>query len=206
MCFLVLFTIAVVLFTVFSVFTLNQAERNIFGYKFFIVESDSMAATDFAAGDVVVIKDTDAGSLKKEDIISFVSQNSENQGEIITHKIRDIAVDERGNPVFITYGTTTGATDESVVTAENVVGKYRFSVPKAGYIFNFLKTPLGYILLILIPFLILIGYQVSKCIKLIKKYKQEKLKENIVLNEEIASLKKELAKLQETQKSNINSN
>ena len=72
MIFLKIFTIAVMIFTVFSVFTFDQTERSVLGHKFLIVQSDSMAATDFAAGDVVVIKETDVESVNKGDIISFI--------------------------------------------------------------------------------------------------------------------------------------
>ena len=128
MIFLKIFTIAVMIFTVFSVFTFDQTERSVLGHKFLIVQSDSMAATDFAAGDVVVIKETDVESVNKGDIISFISQDDENYGQIITHKVRDVLKDSEGEVAFITYGTTTGATDPWVVTSKNVVGEDRKSV------------------------------------------------------------------------------
>ena len=43
---LVAVTVGMMIFTVISVNTLDQSNRSIFGYKFFIVRSDSMSATD----------------------------------------------------------------------------------------------------------------------------------------------------------------
>lgn len=206
---LTVFTVLVMVFTLFSVFTFDQTERNVLGYKFFIVESDSMAATDFAAGDVAVIKETDVETIKKGDIISFVSQDSENYGHIITHKVKEIIKDADGKPAFITYGTTTGATDPSVVTSKNVVGEYKFSIPKAGHMFKFLKTPSGYIFCILIPFLILILLQAKKCVELFSNYKREVAaekkahkEENIALKEEVAALKQQLSEIKNKEKEN----
>ena len=79
---------AVMVFTVISVTTVDRNNREIFGYKAYIVLSDSMSATDFDAGDVVVIRQTDASSLQPGDIITFVSRNTHNYGENVTHKIR----------------------------------------------------------------------------------------------------------------------
>ena len=66
---LTIITVFIMVFTICSVLTFDKTERDVFGYYFFIVESDSMAATDFAAGDVVVVKKTDVKSLKEDDII-----------------------------------------------------------------------------------------------------------------------------------------
>ena len=84
----VLFAVGMMIFTVISVNTFDQNHRNIFGYKFFVVRTDSMAATDFDAGDIVIIKETDPSTLQVGDIIAFISQDPESYGEAVTHKIR----------------------------------------------------------------------------------------------------------------------
>jgi signal peptidase I len=60
-----IFAIFMMIFTLVSVNTFNRAERNLFGYKMFIVLSDSMSKTDFDAGDIVLVKETDPASLKE---------------------------------------------------------------------------------------------------------------------------------------------
>ena len=40
-------------FTIVSVNTFDRMDRSLFGYKAFIVLSDSMSATDFNAGDLI---------------------------------------------------------------------------------------------------------------------------------------------------------
>ena len=172
-------TIAVgmMIFTLISVSTFDKTDRNIFGFKFFIVTSDSMAATDFDAGDIAISKNVDPKTLKEGDIITFLSQDHDNFGEVVTHKIRRLTTDANGRPGFVTYGTTTDTDDRTVVTHEYVVGQYVGRIPKVGSFFMFLKTTPGYILCILLPFLLLILSQGLNCIRLFRQYRKEQMDE-----------------------------
>ena len=76
------------IFTVISVTTFNRNDRDLFGYKAYIVNTDSMAKTDFKAGDLIFVKEVDPNTLKEGDIITYLSQNTDSFGETITHKIR----------------------------------------------------------------------------------------------------------------------
>ena len=170
---IVLVAVFMMVFTIVSVLTFNRTDRNLLGYKAFIVLSDSMKATDFDAGDLVLVKDVDPATLQEGDIIAYTSQNTANYGQIVTHKIRTITTTADGEPGFITYGTTTGIDDETVVTYPYVVGKYQSRIPKLGMFFQFLKTTPGYIVCVLLPFLLLILMEGVHCIRLFRQYKQE---------------------------------
>ena len=169
--------VGMMIFTLISVSTFDKTERNLFGFKFFIVTSDSMSATDFDAGDIAISKNVDPKTLKEGDIITFLSQDPDNFGEVITHKIRRLTTDANGHPGFVTYGTTTDTDDRTVVTHEYVVGQYVGRIPKVGSFFMFLKTTPGYILCILLPFLLLILSQGLNCIRLFRQYKKEQMDE-----------------------------
>lgn len=182
------------IFTVISATTLNRNDRSLFGLKMYKVLSDSMKATDFAAGDLVFVKEVDPATLKEGDIVSYISQNTENFGETVTHKIRRLTTDADGNAGFVTYGTTTDTDDEKIVTYPFVVGKYQFHIPKLGYFFDFLRTTPGYIVCILIPFLLLILSQGLTSVRLFRQYKSE---QNAALEEEKAKI---AAEKEETQK------
>ncbi len=169
--------VCMMVFTVVSVNTFDRTDRSIFGFKAFIVLSDSMSATDFDAGDLVLVKEVDPSTLKEGDIISYQSTNTENYGEVVTHKIRELTKDENGEPGFITYGTTTDENDEKIVTYSFVLGKYQTKLPGVGQFFQFLKTPPGYIVCIFLPFLLLILVQGLNSIQLFKRYKKEQLAE-----------------------------
>ena len=191
---IVVFSLGMMAFTIISVTTFDRADRSVFGYSAFIVLSDSMKATDFDAGDLVIIKQTDPSTLKEGDIISFQSPDESNYGEIVTHKIREVTTDDEGNPGFITYGTTTDSNDQGIVTYNLVIGKYQGHIPKVGTFFNFLKSVPGYFICIFTPFFILILVQARNSIKLFRKYKKEQMEE---IQAEKKSLEEERVKSQE---------
>lgn len=170
---MVALAVFMMIFTIISVSTFDRADRNLFGYKAFIVLSDSMSKTDFNAGDLVLVKEVDPSTLKEGDIIAYTSQNTSNYGETVTHKIRKLTTDANGEPGFVTYGTTTDTDDETVVTYPYVLGKYSSHIPKVGAFFQFLKSTPGYIVCVLIPFLLLILLEGVRCIRLFRKYKAE---------------------------------
>ncbi len=181
---LVIAAVGMMIFTIISVNTFDKANRSIFGFKAFIVLSDSMSTVDgdaskgyFDAGDLVLIKEVDPSTLKEGDIIAYTSTNTENFGKTVTHMIRSITTDADGNPGFVTYGTSTGTDDANVVTYEYVLGKYSTHIPKVGSFFQFLKTTPGYIVCIFLPFLLLIGIQGFNSIRLFRKYKSEQMAE-----------------------------
>ena len=188
---IVAISVGMMIFTLFSVYTFDQNERNLFGFKFFVVTSDSMAATDFDAGDIIISKKVDARDLEVGDIITFVSQNSYNYGETVTHKIRKVTRTDDGAIAFVTYGTTTDTDDEALATI--IVGQYIGRIPNLGSFFLFLKTTPGYILCILVPFLLLILYQGLSTVRLFRKYKKEQLDE---LKAERAKIEQERAESQ----------
>ena len=184
---MVILAVGMMVFTVISVSTFDRADRKLFGYKAFIVLSDSMSKTDFNAGDLVLVKEVDPATLQEGDIIAYTSQNSSNPGETVTHKIRALTTNENGEPGFITYGTTTDTDDETVVTYPYVLGKYSSHIPKVGTFFQFLKSTPGYIVCILVPFLVLILLEGVRCIRLFRKYKAEQQAELQAERDKIAA-------------------
>lgn len=194
---MVALAVCMMIFTVVSVNTFDRSDRSLFGLKMFIVLSDSMSKTDFDAGDLVLVKEVDPKDLKEGDIIAYTSQNTSNYGETVTHKIRRLTTDANGAPGFITYGTTTDTDDETVVTYPYVLGKYKSHIPKVGKFFMFLKTTPGYIVCILIPFLVLILIQGLNCIRLFRRYKYEQEQEMKEEREKIAEERAENQKVME---------
>ena len=191
----VVISVSMMIFTFISVKTLDKTDQNLFGYKFFIVQTDSMAATDFSAGDIIITKNVDVRDLKEGDIITFLSQNPDSMNETLTHKIRKVTTDETGNIAFVTYGTTTNVDDEALATI--IIGKYTFALPYLGYFFQFLKQPAGYIVCILVPFLVLIISQGISTVQLFRRYKKEQVAEMDAEKEQIAKEREENQKMME---------
>ncbi len=205
---LIIAAVAMMIFTVISVSTFDRNDRDLFGYKAYIVRSDSMKSVDgdfekgyFKAGDLIFVKEVDPSTLKEGDIISYSSTNTENFGETVTHMIKTKTVDANGDAGFITYGTSTGSEDANVVTYPYVLGKYTGHIAGVGTFFNFLKTTPGYIICIFLPFLLLILIQGINSIRLFKKYKSEQLAEIEAQRErEKEELRAEREKIEEERK------
>lgn len=207
----VAFAAAMCIFTIIST-TFNKTNRSVLGYQGFIILSDSMSASNINAGDLVLTRSVDPSTLQPGDIITFTSRDPDIFGETVTHMIRDRGVDAQGKPGFITYGTTTGVDDKWVVTDYYILGKHQMTLPKVGNLFYFLKTPAGYISLILIPFLILILNQGINTVSLFRQYRKEKLEEveqeredlrrereeTLQMREELEALKRQMALAQST--------
>lgn len=194
---LVLLAVTMMIFTVISCTTFNRNDRSLLGYKMYIVNSDSMAATDFKAGALILVKEVDPSTLKEGDIITFMSQDTDSFGETITHKIRQVTTDAEGNPGFITYGTTTGTDDETIVTYPYVLGQYQSQIPGLGTFFNFLKTTPGYFVCIFTPFMLIILYEGIKFFNLFRRYKKEQMEAMQAEREQIEAEKLENAKMLE---------
>lgn len=171
-----------IIFTIVSLTAADREDRSIFGFRAFIALSDSMSATDFDAGDLVLVKEVDPATLKEGDIIAYISRSNASDGETTTHKIRRLTVDEDGKPGFITYGTTTDTDDEGIVTYGDVLGVYRGHIPKVGRFLAFIKTTGGFITCILIPLFLIVLAQGISCIRLLRTYRQEKGEEKVNKN------------------------
>lgn len=180
---LVAFSVFVAVVTVTTVATTDKNERTIFGLRFYIVQTDSMSKSEsnaemdvhFNAGDIIIAKTVkDTAALKAGEIISFMSANSESYGETVTHMIRRVEYNKDGSVLgYVTYGTNTGTDDETLVAPEYVLGVYAGKMPMIGQLFAYIKTPVGYILCILVPMLLLVLYNGVNVVQLFRRYKKE---------------------------------
>jgi len=193
----VISAVAMMVFTIFSVAMFDHDDRSLFGYKTFIVRSDSMAATDFSAGDLILVKMVNPTTLQAGDIITFRSTDSDSFGEIITHKIRGFTVNKAGEPCFVTYGTTTNTDDDTPVSYSNLIGKYEVSLSGVGAFFDFLKTPLGYVCCILLPFAIILVSQAMDTVRLFRRYRVEQLDKIKTERKALAAEREESSRMKE---------
>ncbi len=225
---LIVFTTFIMLFTIISVTTFDRNDRSLLGFKFYIVQSDSMSLSEnnahldvhFNAGDIVIVKNVkDPTALQPGDIISFVTTDDNNKYITVTHMIREPRYTTEGKLIgYQTFGTNTGVNDETIVEPEFILGQYVGHLPKVGYFFTYVKSTPGYIICILIPFLMLIIVNALDVFKLFKKYKKEQnaiidaekaeiaadrqrnedmLRELMALKQELEAQKKEMASTKE---------
>jgi signal peptidase len=91
----------------------------------------------------------------------------------ITHRIHDIKI-VNGESVFITKGDANDVPDKNETPRSEVKGKVLFSIPLLGYLINFIKKPLGFALVIIVPALWIVFGEIKKIIAEVKKEKNGK--------------------------------
>ncbi len=137
-----------------------------------IVSSGSMEPA-IKVGSVVVIKpQSEYGT---GDVVTFGGRR---QNEIpTTHRIVSSRV-SNGQILFSTKGDANESIDPAEIRQTDIVGKVLFSIPFVGYVVDFARKPLGIVLIIVIPALLIIYDEINKIVKEIKRIKKEKLKKD----------------------------
>lgn len=106
----------------------------------FTVLSGSMEPV-YSAGDLIYVKEVDPFELEEGTIITFMLS----EDTIATHRIVEVVPDAEDDTVirFKTKGDANESEDGGLVHYKNVIGAPIFSVPKLGYVANFIKEPPG---------------------------------------------------------------
>ena len=132
----------------------------------------------------MLMAETETQNLKKGDIIAF------KEGDIvITHRIDEVVIEE-GNVKYITKGDNNNTQDVGYVLPEQVEGVYQFKVARLGNLAMFIQTPLGMIVCLSIPVIIIVLLQAANS----KKEREEliaKLNNQNKMEKEIEKLKKQ---------------
>lgn len=106
----------------------------------FTVLSGSMEPV-YSAGDLIYVKEVDPFELEEGTIITFMLS----EDTIATHRIVEVVPDAEDDTVvrFKTKGDANESEDGGLVHYKNVIGTPIFSVPKLGYVANFIQEPPG---------------------------------------------------------------
>ncbi len=139
-------------------------------FKILTVLSGSMEPT-IKTGSIVFVKPEK--DYKINDVITF-GPNTKTQTPV-THRIYDIKI-VAGEPVYITKGDANESADTREISKKDVVGKVLFSIPYFGYLIFFARKPLGFVLLITVPAIIILIDEIRKIIKEVLKWQQRFLK------------------------------
>jgi len=132
-----------------------------FGWRVDTVFSGSMEP-ELKLGSVVVTRPVAMEEIKAGDIITFYSPLAE---RVTSHRV--IAVEESSALHFLTKGDANGDADPVLVPAQNVVGKVWLHIPWLGYFTQFVKTPLGLLLTLCLPGLVVIVMEIGNIRRLL---------------------------------------
>ena len=112
----------------------------VIGLNVYTVLSGSMEPT-YHTGSLIYVKKVDYKELKAQDVITFMLD----EDTIATHRIVEVMPDENDPSVirYRTKGDANDAVDGSLVHYKNVIGSPVFSIPKLGYLANYIQKPPG---------------------------------------------------------------
>ena len=145
-------------------------------YNAYVVLTGSMLP-EIVPQDVVVTKKIEGKDLKVGDIITFVPSDSRISNIIVTHRILNKYYDATTNKyTYQTKGDANNTPDFTLAEDSNVIGKVIFKIPKVGYIQELLATRGGLIIVVLIPALVILSYDIMRLGKNIAKGKKKKTK------------------------------
>ncbi|MDQ0272490.1 signal peptidase [Cytobacillus purgationiresistens] len=120
----------------------------VFGFMPMSVLTGSMEPV-INAGDLVVVKTVDIGSIQENDIVTY-----KKGGTLVTHRVVDL-VDQNGQVLLQTKGDANNIEDQGLVSGTQIVGSLAFNIPKGGYVSNFISSPIGIIIIGMILVLLL---------------------------------------------------
>lgn len=161
-----LFVTAIVLIALLLLSSLIPIPGN---FKVKVVKSGSMEPY-IKTGGIVIIKP--AVSYEVGDVVTF---GKDTKTQIpTTHRIIEI---EGTGPLrtFLTKGDANDSPDPAVIRLPDISGKVLVTVPYLGYILDFAKKPIGFLLLVGVPALFIIFDEIGKIIKEIRAIKRKKL-------------------------------
>ncbi len=181
----------VLLLTVLIVSSGGKGYTSLFGTAFVTVESDSMDGDrkdSFKEGALLkieILSYEEKLELVEGDIISFYD-NVSGHRFVNSHRIVEVWGEGNGT-VFITQGDKADApVDETPRRIEEVIGRVSGHTNGIGKVFQFIRTTTGFVVCIILPCLVLLGYCIYDVVRIVLEQKKaEKSKDKERLKEEL---------------------
>lgn len=139
------------------------------GRQLYIVLGGSMSPT-FEAGALAVIEPIDADVVEVGDILTYRGAGAESA---TTHRVVDI-VEVDGSRKFVTRGDANDVDDPMLLEPNDIVGRVSFTVPYLGRLMNFAQSRLGLALLVIVPGIVLIIYEIRSMAVTLRQIRAEK--------------------------------
>lgn len=170
---IIIAVVFVALLIIISAFPING------NIKMFTVLSGSMEPK-IHTGSAVIIKPF--SNYKIGDVVTFGKTNKTDiptTHRIVEEKIQD------GEKVFSTKGDANNSNDSLEVLEKDILGKVLFSMHYLGYLIDFVQKPIGFMIMIIIPAIVIVYNQLQKIFKEVNKLKLEVKKDEEIIEEMI---------------------
>lgn len=134
----------------------------------YTIVSPSMVPNINVLDVIITTRVSDPSKIKVGDVITFNSTDYRSSGVTVTHRVKKIEKTSDGKYLFTTKGDANNTEDATRQPFSSIYGKVLLRLPKLGYIQYILSTVLGWLLLIIVPTVLIIGADIIKIIKTIK--------------------------------------
>jgi signal peptidase len=141
-------------------------------FSIYTIVSPSMEPT-IKVYDVIINTRVDKiDDLKSNDVITFISTWEVTEGMTITHRVAGFKTLEDGSKCVVTRGDNNTSDDQACVKEQNIIGVTKAIIPGLGKVQFFLGSPLGWLLVIMLP---LLYVTIKVLFYIFKKYRKPKI-------------------------------
>lgn len=166
---IVVYTVIIVI-GLFLLVTLFPIKGN---YQIKVVLSGSMEPA-IHTGSIVVIKPVEQYNVG--DVVIFGKDTAKDVPT--THRIVSSRAVE-GVMLFTTKGDANKSPDTTEIRLSDIHGKALLDIPYLGYVIDFVKTPLGLILVIVLPAIFIVYDEIRKIVQEVKRLKMPNPEKNV---------------------------
>ena len=157
---IILLPVLIINLTLIAKSYINQDEvPSIGGALPLIVLTNSMYP-EIESGDLIICTTAEAEEVKVNDVISFFDPAG-NGTSVVTHRVIEV-VEKEGERLFRTRGDNNNTEDKELVPADALIGVYRMRIAGAGNIAMFMQSTTGLIICVVLPIILLVGYDVVR--------------------------------------------
>lgn len=157
---LIVIEIIAILFLVVS--KISGQIPSVFGHQLYVIVSPSMEP-EISVGDVILSETYEEGELEIGDVVTYLGRSGDVAGKMITHKIVEI----EGETV-ITQGTANTVADPAI-RREDIRSVMKYKTVVLSAVYRVIRTTVGFVCLVLLPLVVMIGWEVVGLIREIKR-------------------------------------
>jgi signal peptidase len=161
----VLFTVAAFLIFYITSNIIAKATHRRPIISLFTIVSPSMEPYIMVYDVIVDTRVSNEDSLKVGDVITFYSASIDTGEFTVTHRIEEI-IDSPEGKKYITKGDNNQNVDAGYITFKDIVGKEIFKISGLGRVQVFIASKFGWLIIILIPALVIILFDIFKLKKI----------------------------------------
>ena len=161
--FKIIYTVFVIIFVIFigSFLAFNIIKgKSIFGYRLYTMPDNTMVNV-YKKNDVLLVKNTDNSILELGDDIAYYGISDGLENRLIIHRIVRIDNSNAKDILFVTQGIKIALPDP-VIHRKNIIGIVEGKVPILSELNQFLKTQIGFFILIVLPLILILVIEIFK--------------------------------------------